>query len=182
MKTKSVFRLYAFIRWVFYLLIISTAFISSTIGTSVKPILLIPIAICISINEGDEMTATITGILSGLLMDISFDKTFGYNAIILIGCCVFTSLLFNHLLRPNVINAFLVCAVLAFIHGILDYLFYYAIWGYENVSKIFFSYTIISWIYTSISTIFIYLLINLIHSKFQPRRIHSIEEPIDNED
>ena len=182
MKTKSIFRLYAFIRWTFYLLIISIAFIASNIGTSVKPLLLIPIAICISINEGDEMTATITGILCGLLMDISCDKLFGYNAILLIACCVFTSLLFNHLLRPNVINAFYVCAILAFIHGILDYLFYYAIWGYENVSQIFFKYTFVSWIYTSISTILVYLLLRLIYNKFQPKRIHSIEEPANNED
>ena len=101
MKTKSIFRLYAFIRWAIYLLIISIAFVSSTIGTSVKPILLIPIAICISINEGDEIVSTITGILCGLLIDISCDKIFGYNAIILIGICVFTSLLFNHFLRDR---------------------------------------------------------------------------------
>lgn len=182
MKTKSIFRLYAFIRWAIYLLIISIAFVSSTIGTSVKPILLIPIAVCISINEGDEIVSTITGILCGLLIDISCDKIFGYNAIILIGICVFTSLLFNHFLRPNVVNAFAVCAILTFIHGVLDYLFYYAIWGYENVSYIFFNYTIISWIYTSISTFFIYLLIRFIYTKFRPKRIHSIEDPTNNED
>lgn len=176
MKTKSIVRLYAALRWLIYILILSVIFAASTIGDSVKPIMLLPAAICISVNERDEMTAALTGIICGLLNDIAFGKLFGYNAILFITFTVFAALLFNHLLRNSIINIVLVSAAAAAIHLLLDYLFYYAIWGYENVSLIFYNYTIPSFFYTVISSAVIYLIMYLIRVKCRPKKVNSLEE------
>lgn len=180
MKTKSIFRLYASARWGFYILIISISFIISTIGNGVKPLLLIPVAIGISINEENEITAVITGILCGFLLDISCDRIFGYNAILLVCICVISALMFIHYLRVNIINFVLTVTIFSFLHDVLDYLFYYAIWDYENVRRIFFDYTLPSWLYTSMSSIIVYIFIRLIKNKFSPKAMQTINEETQN--
>ena len=66
----------------------------------------------------------------------------------------------------------------SFILGWLDYKFYYEIWNYDNVEKIFTDLTIPVWIYTIISTVFIYLLIRLINHFLMPKEHLSIEEAV----
>ena len=69
-------------------------------------------------------------------------------------------------------------AVVSFLQGWLDYKFYYEIWNYDNVEKIFTDLTIPVWIYTIISTVFIYLLIRLINYFLMPKEHLSIEEAV----
>ena len=90
-------------RWLLYFLLIFLSFIFMTSGTWRKPILFIPIALCISMYSG-QISSAFTGAVCGFLIDISSGKLFGYNAIILSFFCIFVSLMFELYLRNKFIN------------------------------------------------------------------------------
>lgn len=179
-NTKAKQRILTFktvLRWLLYFVLIFLSFIYMTSGTWRKPVLLIPIALCISMNSG-QISSAFTGAACGFLIDISSGKLFGYNAVILSFFCIFVSLMFELYLRNKFINIMLCTAAVSFILGWLDYKFYYEIWNYDNVEKIFTDLTIPVWIYTIISTVFVYLLIRLINHFLMPKEHLSIEEAV----
>lgn len=165
------------VRWVLYYVVIFFCFIFMTSGTLMKPVILIPAALCIAVRSGQTVSA-VTGAVCGFLIDISCGKLFGYNAVILAFFCIFVSLAFELWLRERFINIMIVSAVVSLISGLLDYKFYYEIWNYENVEKIFTSVTVPVWIYTVISTVFVYLVIKLINHFLLPKTHLTIEEAI----
>ena len=81
------------VRWLLYYLVIFISFLIMTSGTLLKPILLVPIAICIAIDN-NQYASVLTGAVCGFLIDISCGKLFGYNAVILSFFCIVVSLLF----------------------------------------------------------------------------------------
>lgn len=156
------------VRWLLYYILIFFSFVFMTSGTMLKPILLIPIAICIAVNN-NQLGSAFTAAVCGFLIDISCDRLVGYNAVILTFFCILVSLLFELYLRHRLFNVLIVTAAAAFVQGWLDYKFYYEIWNYDNVSEIFKSVTIPVWIYTVISTVFIYFIIKLINHFLMPK-------------
>lgn len=169
------------LKWILYalLIIISYVYMTSSIGHLNKPLFLIPIALCIAMRES-EMTASIVGLICGLMLDSACGKVFGFNAFLLLILCMFTSLMFLYLLRQNIINIVLITIGATLIQGSLDFFFYYAIWGYENVGVIFWRSIFPSMIFTIISSGFIYLIIRFIASKFSVQEEHFIEEKSEN--
>lgn len=176
-REKRILILKTVLRWTLYYVLIFFSFIFMTSGTMLKPILLIPIALCIAVNN-DQVGSAVTGALCGFLIDISCGKLFGYNAVILAFFCIVISLLFELYLRNRFINLLIISAAVSFIHCWLDYKFYYEIWNYENVERIFAKVTIPVWIYTIISTVFVYLIIKLINHFLMPKEHLTIEEAI----
>lgn len=176
MRIKNIHPKYQYrftaVRWIIFFSLIFVFFIFSGIGSFVKPLLLIPTAICISINE-DEITSACVGLICGLLLDVSCDRLFGYNAVILLSACVFTSLVFVHLLRRNTANAFIVTSLTAFVQGGLDYLLYYVIFSSEDVSSIYSRIIFPSCVMTSFCTFLIYPLIRAVRYKFTPERLQA---------
>lgn len=165
------------VRWLLYFLVIFLCFIIMTSGTWKKPLLLIPAALCISVNSS-QIPAAVTGAACGFLIDISCGKLVGYNAVILSVFCILVSLLFELYLKNRFITIMLASAASSWIIGWLDYKFYYEIWKYENVEKIFYSITVPVWAYTVVSTIFIYLIIKFINFLLLPKETLSLEEAI----
>lgn len=165
-------RRYAVARWTIFFALMLISFVFSGVGSFVKPLFLIPLAICISINE-DEITSACVGLVGGLLIDLSCDRLFGYNAVILLCSCVFTSLIFVHLLRRNSANAFIITSATAFIQGGLDYLLYYVIFSSEDVSSIYSGIIFPSCVMTSVSAFAIYPLIRAIRYRFTPERLQA---------
>jgi cell shape-determining protein MreD len=140
------------------------AYIIQTLDTdAVKPLLLLPIVVATAINEEGEMKATLAGAIGGLISDNSSDTLPGYSAIFFIVFCVFSVLIFNNLLRPNVFTFFLFITVYSFIFQMYYFIFYYAIWGYESSGLIFKYYIMPAFIYTSLSAWFIYPISRLIN-------------------
>lgn len=171
--TERLIRFRAIIKWTLYISLIILAFIISTTGQNAgaKALFLIPLVICISANESEIISGEI-GLISGFLLDISSDKLLGSNAIFLVLTGVFTSLLFLHLMRKNIVNVILITIVAAFLHGAVDFFFYFAIWGFEGYKLVFTERTIPSIIYTIISSPFIYLIIKIISIKFgRPEKV-----------
>ena len=74
------------IRWGLYAVCIFLAFVTANGGDFTKPLLLIPIALCISSVSGAVVSGGI-GILCGLLLDISCGTLAGYHGILLFPVC-----------------------------------------------------------------------------------------------
>lgn len=173
-NTKKQLRL--IFKWIILSFIIFLAFIIATTGGKggAKPLLLIPIVIAISISE-NELVSGIVGAVSGLLVDLSCGKLLGTNGIYFLIIGVVASFLFLHLMRRNIINAIVLTVAVAFIHGMLDFFFYYAMWNYEKIGVVFREITIPSIIYTTISAPFVYIIIKWIVSKFAEREGIEVE-------
>ena len=96
-------RKFAVIRWLVFSVIIWFAFIFMTTGSFIKPNILIPVALCISMDE-DALVSAVIGFVCGFLSDLAMGDLIGSGAIILIFGCVCTSLLFTRLLRQILLN------------------------------------------------------------------------------
>lgn len=152
------------IRWLLYVVILFICIVISSAGSYQKPLLLIPSAIYIS-SFSKEFTSIIIGIVCGIMTDIICGSLLGFNAILLMLFCIITHLLYKNLLQQRVLNFIIVSAIFIFIQGVFNYFFFYAIWGYSNVSHIFFYKTLPVCGYTLISGIIIYAVINFINNR-----------------
>ncbi len=165
------------LRWVLYYAVIFICFLIMVSGTWLKPILLVPAAIAVAVNNNMYASA-VTGAICGFLIDISCDKLFGYNAVLLAFFCILTTLLFELYLRPRFANFMLITAVASYIQCRLDYKFYYQIWNYANVERIFVKYTLRVWVYTVAASLLVYLAVWLINKLLMPKEHLTIEEAI----
>ena len=176
-REQRIFRFKTTLRWIIYYLLIFLCFIIMTSGTLYKPVLLVPLAIGIAINNNMYGSA-VTGAVCGFLTDICCGKLFGYNAVILAFFCIAANLLFELYLKDRFINYMIMTTVASFLQCWLDYKFYYQIWGYENVGRIFRRVSLKIWLYTVISAVFIFLVLKLVNRLLMPREHLTIEEAI----
>ncbi len=176
-REKRIFYIKGILRWTLYYVLIFFSFIIMTSGTWTKPILLIPIAMCIA-AENNRYGAVVTAAICGFLIDTACGRLFGYNAVLLTIFSILISLLFELYLKHKFVNYILLTSAVSYIQCRLDYRFYYQIWGYEGVEKIFTSVLLKAWVYTVISAVFIYLIFKLINRFLMPRTHLTIEEAI----
>lgn len=165
------------IRWILYAVIVLFCYIAATSGDFRKPLMLIPVSLCIA-SYAREHTAFITGIVCGLLLDFVCGKLIGFNAIILCLMCLGVSMLYKYFLTHRFFTFIILAAAGIFIQGVLDYFFFYAIWDYSNVSFIFTDHIIPCCIYTLISAVPIYVVIHNINRMLRPNTIRTIEEAV----
>jgi hypothetical protein len=146
-------------------ILIGVAFIVSCSGFFTKPTLLIPIAVSLAIFFEDELKSALVGGLCGVLLDISSYKLFGFNGVILLVSCVFTTIMFKNYLKPMFINGVIAVGLVTFIQGFLEYFFYHKLW-YSDVASVVYSSSILpSCIMTLVSVIVVYPLIKAIRVK-----------------
>ena len=122
--------------------------------------------------------ASAVGVAGGLLTDIACGKLLGYNAIWLTVCCVATSLLHSYYLRGKLLNTLLLTAVCTAVQGYLDFMFYYAIWGHEDVTLVYTHIMLPSGIMTMFCTIPIWLFVRWLCRKCGSRRTLELEKII----
>lgn len=170
------------IKWGLYLLLACIAYTLCTASTTatVRPLTLIPLALCISMYEKLEIVAAVTGGVCGLILDSACDRLFGFNAFLLTALSLMTALFFLYLLRRNFINILWICASSTIIHALLDYLFFYAIWNYDDSGYIFLHYTIPSVVVTIIACPVVYLLVYFVNKKFGEQDEHFLAEQNEN--
>ena len=176
-REQHILRFKTTLRWVLYYLLIFVSFIIMTSGTLYKPIILVPLCIGIAVNNNMYGSA-VTGAVCGFLTDICCGKLFGYNAVVLTFFCIVANLLFELYLKDRFINYMIITTVVSYIQCWLDYKFYYQIWEYENVGRIFVRVSLRVWVYTVISAVFVYLVLKLVNRFLMPREHLSIEEAI----
>lgn len=165
------------VQWVILGLLALLCYFLMTSGSFVKPLLLIPLALCVS-AQVSEIQATAVGVAAGLLMDIACGKLLGYNAVWMVMCCVAVSLLHSYYLREKLLNILALTAVCTAVQGYLDFMFYYAIWGHENVSLVYMHVMLPSGIMTIIGTIPIWFLVRFLLRKCGSRRSFELEKTI----
>lgn len=176
-KEKRILRIKTTFRWIAYLLVIFICFIIMTSGTWLKPILLVPAAMCISMRNG-QLSSAFTGAFCGLLIDVACGRLFGFNAVILAALCAMVSLVFELYLRQRFFNYLWITAVAALVQLWLDYKFYYQIWSFSDSDLIFRTVTMKVWIYTIISALVVYPVYRLIDRLLMPKTHLTIEEAI----
>ncbi len=165
------------LRWILYYFIIFSSFVIMTSGSWTKPILLVPVALLIAVNN-DLMASAYTGAFCGFLIDIACGRLLGFNAVILTIFCVAATLVFELYLRKKFINYMVIISATSFLQCWLDYKFFYEIWGYADVERIFSSVTLKVWLYTVISTVILYILFKIINNLLMPKEHLTIEEVI----
>ena len=176
-REQHILRFKTTLRWMIYYLLIFISFIIMTSGTLYKPILLVPLAVGIAVNNNIYASA-VTGAICGFLIAICCGKLFGYNAVILTVFCIAANLVFELYLKDRFINYFIITAAAAFLQCWLDYKFYYQIWDYEYVGRIFRKVSMKVWLYTVISSVFVFLVLKLVNRLLMPREHLTIEEAI----
>lgn len=166
---------FAIARWSIFTLIIWLVFIFMTTGSYMKPNILIPLALCISMSE-DPLVSAVVGILCGLLSDIASGRLTGTTAFILLIGCVCISLLFTHFLRQNLLNFSVLTLGYSAIHFFLDYFFSYFIWGYDNDKILLTRFIIPEFIFTIISLFAVYPVIKTVRKRLTLRKRYVLEE------
>ena len=178
-REQRIFNVKTVVRWILYYIVIFICFLIMTSGTWMKPILLVPAAAAIAVKSGQYGSA-LAGAVCGFLIDIACGKLMGYNAVLLTFFCIIVSLLYEYYLRNKFINYIVITSVIAYIQCWLDYKFYYEMWEYADVELIFSQISMKVWAITIISSVFIYLVIELINHFFLPKTHITIEEAIKN--
>ncbi len=165
------------VKWFAYALLIFVCYLLETSGSYLKPLFLIPAALCIASHTG-EIQAMAVGTICGLLLDLACGKLLGYNAVWLVVSCVAVSLLHSYLLREKLLNMLFLTLVCTAVQGYLDFVFYYAVWEHENVSLIYTKVILPSGLMTVIAAIPLYFLINWIARICGSKRKFELEKTV----
>lgn len=151
------------LKWVLYLLLLLVFYtLQTTPGLfqimGVKPVLIVPFALCVSMFEG-ELGGAVIGILTGLLWDVSSGRLLGYNGLMMMAFCIVVALLVMYLMRANWLNTVLLCGAVMLVQGLLDFVFYYVMWGYSGVSAILVQVILPTALYTVLISPLMFLLV-----------------------
>lgn len=171
------------IRWCLYFVLIFIAFILGASGNYVKPMLLLPIALCIASVSG-LCSAGVIGIICGLLLDINSDVTPGFHAILFFLICLGISTLYQKLMKQKFLNMLLFTVLAAGIITGVQFLFLYALWDYKDVIVVYRAELLPCILYTAVSVCIYYPIFSLIHRFFLIPRKQKIEKtvkPIEDE-
>lgn len=160
-------------KWLIYLFLLLLCFVVQTTipfvaVMDIRPVLIIPFVVALSMQER-EVFAMAFGIIAGFMWDFSAGKTPGFNAAVFMLCCVVISLVTLYFMGNNVWNSMLFCGLAMVLQGLLDCLFYYAIWGYADTHIVLLRYILPTVLYTVAVTPFLFLLVRWLHNKLENR-------------
>lgn len=169
------------LRWIIYMLILVASYVYMTTATLQFriPLLVIPTAICVAMFE-EPFDSAVCGCVAGLLLDTAQGTLIGLSGIILLWCCLMTSLLFHFFMRRHIINIIALNAAAVFVQGIIHYFFYYAIWGYDPSAKIFLREFLPVMLYTEIAVIPLFFVVKFLVKHFGVIVESYIEEKTDD--
>ncbi len=145
---------YIIFKYIFYALLLLVVYVLQTtprlfLLCGVKPMLVVPVAICIAVYEGDFIGG-LFGILAGMLCDMGARTYFGFNAIVMLIICTLCGIAIVLFIRQSWYNVLLLCAGALFIRGSLEFFFYYGMWGYADTGWIFFWQVLFATVYTAL--------------------------------
>ncbi len=169
------------LRWIIYmlLLVVEYVYMTTTAFHWRSLLLVIPTAMCIAVFE-EPFDAAVTGCIAGLLLDTAQGTLIGFSGIILLWCCLVTSLLFRFYMRKHIVNVIMLNAASILIQGIIHYFCYYAIWGYDPEAKIFLHEFLPVMLYTVIAVIPLFFIIKFLVEHLGAITENYIEEKSDD--
>lgn len=132
----------------------------------VRPILLISVAVCIAMYEG-EVIGAIVGFIAGSLWDTVTVTADGYNALYLAAACAVCGFLLRVFMRNNIITYIMMNGAVTIFYCLTYALFFVAARGIDGASVMFVRYYFPMAIYSVILTIVCYYIIRAISTKFE---------------
>ncbi len=112
-----------------------------------RPTPLVLYVVCVGVFEGAKAGALI-GTVSGLLWGIYTFRVFGLDALLLLAIGLTAGLLVEWVLRANFLSTLLLCASATLLQALLEWFFFYAIFGKENLWSILLTVYLPNCIYT----------------------------------
>ena len=169
------------IRWILYYVIMAAEYLlMTTLRTDMPaPLLILATAMIISIFE-DPFDAAVLGCTAGLLIDSAEGTLMGMNGIIIMWCCLMSSLLFYFVMRRHIVNITAIIAASVILQTGFRYVFYYLMWGYDKNGQILLREFVPVVITTLLSTVVIYPLIRVMNAKIGLIKETYIEEKSDD--
>lgn len=131
----------------------------------IKPVWLVPLAVCIAAREG-EFVGALYGVLAGLLWEVAAGRTSGEFAILLLVLCFLCSVLVSLYLQGNKRNLSLLTAAVTFLVTGIDYVFTYWLQGHEGTGAIYLRQTLPTVVYTALATVAVWYLVRWVWEKF----------------
>jgi rod shape-determining protein MreD len=132
---------------------------------SVRPILLISVAVCISMFEG-EIIGACAGLLAGALWDTVTVAADGYNAFYMMAACAVCGVLLRILMRNNIVTYIIMNSGITLIYVITYIIFFIAARCIDGGVLMFFRYYLPMTIYSLLLTPLWYILIRTVYRKF----------------
>lgn len=131
---------------------------------SARCFIMIPALVILIIGE-EEITASIIGLLSGMLWDLSSGVHLGFNCIFFAVLCFGISALINRMMRDTFITNMLICTFSIVLYCLVYWLFFIIIKGIENAQMTILTFYLPSAIYTILITPIAYAILNRIKKK-----------------
>ena len=132
---------------------------------SVRPILLISVAVCIAVFEG-EIIGAAAGLFAGALWDTVTVTADGYNALYLVVVCAICGVLLRVFMRNNIITYIIMNTVITVLYILSYVLFFVATRALGGEGQLLLRYYLPMGIYTLVLTPFWYILIRAVYRKF----------------
>ena len=164
-------KLYHILKWSSYVLLIIIAYVLQTTTSlfvifGVKPLLLVPLAVCIAMFEG-EFAGAIFGAVAGLFCDLGSGQLFGSNGLVLMLCCLAAGLLVHVLMRPTLLTCMILSGGTLLLRGMFDFFFNLALWDYDGISRVLLTNIFPVILYSLVVTPLFYLLIKKLSARFE---------------
>ena len=131
----------------------------------VRPILLISVAVCIAMFEG-EIIGAAAGFFAGALWDTVTVTADGYNALYLAVACAICGFLLRVFMRNNIITYVMINSVITCFYCFTYVLFFIAARGVDGATIIFVRYYFPMAIYSLVLTPLWYVIIRGVSKKF----------------
>lgn len=131
----------------------------------IRPILLISVAVCIAMFEG-EFIGAVFGLVAGALWDTVTVTADGYNALYLAVACAVCGFLLRVFMRNNIITYIMINAAVIGFYCITYVLFFIAARGIDGAGEIFVRYYFPMVIYSLLLAPLWYFIIRGVSKKF----------------
>lgn len=168
-----------FTRWFLYSAVLLVFYLMETnpIIKGFCPLLMIPLATCVAMFEGD-LAAGIFGTACGLMLDMANGVTlFGFSAVWLLIMCPAISLLSRFWVKVNWMSHTVINASVAVVMAAMDMLFVHWIWEGSQSGISFVRSVLPAYGGAIIFSIPVYILTSFISKKFRP---HEERRPSDS--
>lgn len=157
--------LYSFLMIVLYVLQTDPNF---TLSSGTGPVLVLPFAVAVAMFDG-QLAGGLFGLFAGILCDTSSSVLFGFGSILYLVICTAVGLLVLYFMQPSLTNSIIFTGSGFAVRLLLEYFFYYAMWGYENSSQILLRHMLPNLLCTLLVTPLIFLAVRRMHRFFEEK-------------
>ena len=127
---------------------------------------LIPFIVCITVFN-PETAGIIYGVVAGLVMDISWSRTSGFNALTLFVICAVLGLLIRFLFTRSLASVLMLSGIICLVYFLIYWLCFCVFAGLKETAYCLFSIYLPMAVYTWVFTIPSYFLVGFMTDKFR---------------